>query len=92
MTGTSLLQKNRIGRRVLICELRREGLCSQISGTQNLNARARNEGEVENEFFHVARRINGPLADCLSGQIPEFLAWPPSDFALQNCCNLGGTP
>ena len=39
--------------------------------------------------FHLARRINGPPAVCLSGRIPEFLAWTLSDFALQNGCNLG---
>src|SRR5262249_20563493 len=25
-------------------------------------------------------------------RIPEFLAWTPSDLALQNCCNLRKTP
>ena len=47
--------------------------------------------ENEEELFHFARRISGQLAVCLSGRIPEFLAWPPSDFALQNCCNVGQT-
>ena len=83
-----LLQKNRIGRRGLdpvICSMQR--LRSQIA-TQNLNASSRDDGETENEFFH-APRVSGRLAVCLSGRIPEFLAWPLSDFALQNGCNLG---
>src|SRR5436190_9052999 len=41
--------------------------------------------------FHLARMISSRRAVCLSGLIPEFLPWPPSDFALQNCCSLGQT-
>src|SRR5947208_11388182 len=40
-------------------------------------------------YFHLAPRISGALAICLSGRIPEFLAWLLSDFVLQNGCNLG---
>lgn len=37
----------------------------------------------EKNLFHVVRRISGQLAACLSGLIPEFLAWHLPDFALQ---------
>ena len=90
IAGGHCWDKNRIGRRILIRKLRHERLRSQIAGTQNLNDRSCDDGETENEFFH-ARRISGRLAICLSGRIPEFLSWPLSDFALQNCCNLGET-
>ena len=51
----------------LIRKLRHERLRSQIAGTQNLNDRSRDDGETENGSFHLARRISGRLAVCLSG-------------------------
>ena len=58
------VQKNRIGRRVLIGDLRHRRLRSQIAGTQNLNDQSRDDGETENEFSHAAK--NKRTAHCLS--------------------------
>src|SRR6266481_2243000 len=48
--------------------------------------------EISFFIFHLVRRLNGRRAVCLSGRIPEFLAWPPSDFALQKRLQLRTNP
>lgn len=37
-------------------------------------------------------RLSRPPATCLSGQIPEFLAWSLEDFTLQGRGKLGRDP
>jgi hypothetical protein len=61
-------------------------------GMQQLAKQRLKAGNIFLHVFTSLRRISGRLAVCLSGRIPEFLAWPLSVFALQNECNLGKTP